>query len=252
MSWMLIIALTGLLYINCTVVLYTQSIKNAVYANEEQRLASRYHEMQVQYYQNVLKNQNETRALWHDLNKHITAMSVLAESAGKEKAKEGYEQIRQAFDGLDYLVETGNAILNAILNHNIERAKSYDITVNLDVRVSTDIHISAIDLSVIIGNTFDNAIEECVSLTDDSGDDVKIPQIMVTLARHNRMLFYEIANPCKNVSGKKPGKHRGYGLDNVKRCVERYGGAIEYGKDGGVFKVSIRMNCPATTSEHEI
>jgi sensor histidine kinase regulating citrate/malate metabolism len=89
---------------------------------------------------------------------------------------------------------------------------------------------------VIIGNTFDNAIKECVTIADANS------QINVTLIQQNRMLFYEIVNPCVNIPHKKAGKHRGYGLENVRRCVGKYDGSMESGIIEGQYRVSIRLN----------
>ena len=37
-------------------------------------------------------------------------------------------------------------------------------------------------------------------------------------------------------------KHRGYGLKNVRRCAEKYGGGIETSKDDTQFKVVVYLN----------
>ena len=234
---LLVIALIGLLYINGIIVINTQSIKTVVFENEEQRLARQHYEMQEQYYRNVLKDREETRALWHDLKKHIIAMEALIGAGDSQNAKAEYDRFHQAFDELGNIVDVDNLTLNAIFHHNIKQAKTHNISVCLDAHVSPELSISAVDLSVIIGNTFDNAIEECAALAESN------PKISVTIIQQNQMLFYEITNPCMQIPHKKAGKHRGYGLANVKRCVEKYNGSIENGVADGQYRVSIRLNC---------
>ena len=242
LSFMLVIALIGLLYINGIVVLNTQSIKSAVFENEEQRMARQHYEMQEQYYCNVLKDREETRALWHDLKKHVTAIEAMVESSGGLAERSEYDHIRQAFEDLGNVVDIDNSILNVILHHNIDRAKSSNLSVRLDVQVPPVIPFSAVDMSVIIGNTFDNAIEAC-STIEEAG-----AQINVALIQQNHMLFYEMTNPCSQVAQTKPGKHHGYGLKNVRRCVEKYGGSLEHGMADGQYTVSIRMNCSSAAT----
>lgn len=237
LSLLFLIALIGLLYINGIVVLNTQSIKSAVFENEEQRVARQHYEMQERYYRNVLKDREETRALWHDLKKHVIAIEAMVESSGGQSVKKEYDQIRQAYNELGNVIDIDNLILNVILHHNIDHAKSNNITVCLDAQVPPELPFSAVDLSVIIGNTFDNAIEECNTLAEAN------PQINITLVQQNQMLFYEIINPCTQVSHKKVGKHHGYGLMNVRRCVDKYGGSMENGMNDGHYCVSIRLNC---------
>jgi len=237
-SLMLIIALIGLMYINGIVVLNTQAIKNAVFVNEEQRLASQHYDMQERYYRNVLNDREETRALWHDLKKHVTAIEAMVESSGGQSVKNEYEQIRQVFDALGNIVDTENMILNVILHHNINHAKSNNINVSLDAHIPPVLPFSAVDLSVIIGNTFDNAIEECSAFAGVNS------QINVSIIQQKQMLFYEITNPCMQVSHGKVGRIHGYGLMNVRRCVDKYNGSMEHGISDGYYKVSIRLNCP--------
>jgi len=235
-SLTLAIALMGLLYINGIIIFNTQSIKNAVVAVEEQKLATHHYEMQQQYYHNVIQDREQTRALWHDLKKHVVAIEALLESKENTYAMSEYEQIRQAFDDLGNIVDTENAALNAILHYNIKQAQAHNILVALDAYVPPEIFVSAVDLSVIIGNTFDNAIEECVLLDESER------KINVTILQKNHMIFYEIINPCLPTPRKKKGRFRGYGLENVKRCAEKYDGSVVYGFTGKQYSVSIRLS----------
>jgi sensor histidine kinase YesM len=237
LSLPLVIALVGLLYINGIIVINTQSIKTAVVENEEQKLAVRLYKMQEQYYHNVVKDREETRALWHDVKKHITAIEAIFNSGDTSAAKAEYEAIQQAFDELGTVVDVENEALNTIIYHNIQYAKAHDISVSLTAQVSPEISISAVDLSVILGNTFDNAIDECTILGREGRE------IYVTLIQRNDMLFYEIKNPCMEIPHKKAGRHHGYGLKNIKSCIQKYGGVMENNVNDGYYCVSIRLNC---------
>jgi sensor histidine kinase YesM len=236
-SLSLLIALLGLLYINGIVVLNTQSIKSSMVENEEQKLAVQHYEMQEQYYHKVIEDREETRALWHDVKKHISAIEAIINSGDMMSARIEYEAIRQAFENLGAIVDMENEVLNTIIYHNIQRAKAHDISVSLSAQVSPEISISAVDLSVILGNTFDNAIEECAILKNECRE------ISVSLVQRNNILFYEIKNPCMEISHKKSGKHHGYGMKNIKSCVQKYGGVMDSGATNGYYCVSIMLNC---------
>ena len=233
----LVIALAGLLYLCGIIVFHTQSIKNTVIKIEEQKLANKYFEMQQQYYQNVIIDREETRSLWHDLQKHVVALEALVETGDTLSAKSEYEQIREAFKNVGNIVDTESAALDAILQHNIDKARARGIPVGLNVRVSPNLPIPAVDMSVIIGNTFDNAIDECLL------PEITQPRIDVSVVSHNSMLFYEISNPCSDKEHKKPGNIHGYGLKNVSRCVQQHTGSMEIRKFENEYVVSIRVNC---------
>lgn len=237
-AWALVIALVGIMYINGIIVLNTQSIKTAIVENEEQKLAVQHYKMQEQYYRNVIKDREEMRSLWHDVNKYISAIEAIVSSGDTMSAKKEYESIRQAFDNLGVFVDVENEVLNTIIYHNIQHAKAHNITVTLTVQVSQEISVSAVDLSVILGNTFDNAIDECTLLSNECR------KIDVALIQQNNMLFYEITNPCLEIPHKKSGSHYGYGLKNTKSCINKYGGTMESGEKNGYYCVSIRLNIP--------
>lgn len=238
LSLTLVIALIGLLYINGIIVLNTQSIKRTVVKINEQKLAVQQYEMQEQYYRNVIKDREETRALWHDVKKYVTAIEAMILSGNTDAAKKEYEAMHQAFNKLGWAVDVENETLNIILYHNIQHAKEYNISVHLSVQVPSEIPISAVDLSVILGNTFDNSIDECLKFDD------KHREIRVTIIQQNNMLFYEIKNPRSEASNRKSGKHHGYGLDNIKRCIKKYDGSMVIDATNAYYCVSIRLNCP--------
>jgi hypothetical protein len=236
-SLALVIALVGLLYINGVIVINTQLIKSAIVGNEEQKLAVKHYKMQEQYYNNVIRDREEMRALWHDVTKHVAAIEAIVSAGNVQTAKLEYEAIRQSLERLDTVVDVENEVLNTIIYHNLLHAKSHNISVSLTAMVSPEISISPLDLNVILGNTFDNAIDECTMLGDEHR------KITVSLVQRNSMLFYEIKNPCMEISTKKAGRNHGYGLKNVKSCVQKYGGAIENGMIDGYYCVSIKLNC---------
>ncbi len=108
------------------------------------------------------------------------------------------------------------------------------------IRVRPDLNISAADLSVIIGNTFDNAIEACERIAGGK------KYIEVSLIEKNMLLFYEITNsfdPAAPIVKDNPKRH-GFGLKNVKRCIDKYRGNMAIEAGGTEYKVSIHINIP--------
>jgi sensor histidine kinase regulating citrate/malate metabolism len=104
----------------------------------------------------------------------------------------------------------------------------------MDVRVREELSVTAADLSVIIGNTFDNAIEAVAALADEGR------HITVQLILKDSILFYEITNPLVSLAVPKKNEKtvQGYGLKNVRRCIEKYRGNLSVTADDGEFKVT--------------
>lgn len=108
----------------------------------------------------------------------------------------------------------------------------------VDITIPEVLAISTLLLSVVIGNTFDNAIEACRLIAPEKR------VIHLQLRKQNRILFYSIENPYIDaVTQLRVGKHHGYGLKNVERAVNQNNGNFQVEKVDGNFIVQIRLNC---------
>ena len=108
----------------------------------------------------------------------------------------------------------------------------------MDITIPEVLAISTLLLSVVIGNTFDNAIEACRLIAPEKR------VIHLQLRKQNRILFYSIENPYIDaVTQLRVGKHHGYGLKNVERAVNQNNGNFQVEKSNGHFIVQIRLNC---------
>ena len=113
-----------------------------------------------------------------------------------------------------------------------------NINVKLDVTIPEVLTISSLSLSIIIGNTFDNAIEACCDLPAEQ----RI--IHLQLRKQYRSLFYRLENPYSDTSrGIRIGEYHGYGLKNINRIVQENHGDFYTKKKDGVFTVQVRLNC---------
>lgn len=238
-SVMSVVDIVGMMYINIVICYYVESIKSLYENRKEKEIAERQLTIQQSYYEQVLANQEETRSLWHDIKKYLGAMNAMASKMKEENVTACLQQAQEAFSKIDNVVDVGNPIVNGVLEYGRNRAEKTGVILKLDVWVPKSISISPIDLYVIIGNTLDNAIEECSTLEKDNDK-----MIFITLKQKNHMLYYEIKNPC---SGCRRPKHidgdiHGYGLKNVQRCVEKYNGTFSHETVDGMFIASAQIN----------
>ena len=191
---------------------------------------ARHYAQQEEYYQQLLVKQKETRALWHDLNKYLRAAKAETPSA------QALEQLESLLDSATGIIDVGNRVVNVILNEYTQAAKAAGIELRLKVNVPEELFVSAADLYVLIGNTMDNALEACKALPAHQR------LIDLTLRTHNDVLYYKLVNPYIPRERKDPS--RGYGLQNVRRCVQTYGGNLEIIDKDGYFTVFTHLNRP--------
>lgn len=88
-------------------------------------------------------------------------MENLVSTKTRPQAESQLSALKKKFSSLDQMIDTGNSIVDGILNYGSNKADSLGISINFNLWLDTDLNISPVDLYIIIGNTMDNAIEAC-------------------------------------------------------------------------------------------
>ena len=227
-----------LLFVNIMIVFYVEALRK----NEKEKylaeLTEQHYHLQIEYYQQLLEKQQETKALWHDIKKYTAAMQAVAAQNDSEQLRQIAQAAADAYERVKDISAVGNPVVDALLNQYLRSAKENQIQVLLDITIPEVLAISTLLLSVVIGNTFDNAIEGCRLIAPEKR------VIHLQLRKQNRILFYSIENPYIDaVTQLRVGKHHGYGLKNVERAVNQNNGNFQLEKVDGNFIVQIRLNC---------
>ena len=224
-----------LLFVNIMIVFYVEALRK----NEKEKylaeLTEQHYHLQIEYYQQLLEKQQETKALWHDIKKYTAAMQAVAAQNDSEQLRQIAQAAADAYERVKDISAVGNPVVDALLNQYLRSAKENQIQVLLDITIPEVLAISTLLLSVVIGNTFDNAIEACRLIAPEKR------MIHLQLRKQNRILFYSIENPYIDaVTQLRVGKHHGYGLKNVERAVNQNNGNFQLEKVDGNFIVIYR------------
>lgn len=225
-----LIVLIGLLYTNIIMIYFTNKTSEQAQIKKDFEIAEHHYAMQQEYYDQLRVQQEETRALWHDISKYLRAAQVDATSVA-------LTEVQEMLDSISCVVDVNNRIVSVILNEYFQVAKNAGVEMEIDVQVPSELFVTAADLYVLIGNTLDNAIEACVALPEDQR------KINLKLKKHNNILFYEVSNPYTEKHLRRVrGNYHGFGLRNVARCVEKYNGKLDITKKNGIFRVIAHLN----------
>lgn len=193
----------------------------------EQKHIERHYAQEEEYYDQLLEKQEQTRALWHDIEKYLRAADVeLAES-------NAYTEARRLFSEATGIADVGNRVLNVILNEYKAKAEAEGAKLLLRISVPQTLSVSVADLYILIGNTLDNAIASVKTLPLES----RTIEVSVRLA--HEVLYYRTINPVG--TGTSRSGH-GYGLKNVRACVKKYNGAASVSIENGFFIFSAHLN----------
>ena len=226
----------ALLYINILICAYVENLNRSAIKEQEDALARQQLEVREKYYEDLLKRQEETRSLWHDIKKYMAATESLISQDKLGDAQKCLSDVHSAFAGIQNTFDTGNPTIDSILSYGFKKAAAANVTLDAKAWVGSSMDIPASDLFIIIGNTMDNAIEACCNLSNQEAR-----TITLNLTQKNHLLYYEILNTYQTKTD-KPGKIHGYGLRNVETCVQRNGGSMSVSDKNSIFRVVICLN----------
>ena len=209
----------------------------------EKRIALYQRELLDTHYAEVENMYRQIRGWRHDYRNHIQTMKAYAAGGDLEAISKYLDLLDTDLNTVDTVIKTGNAMTDAILNSKISLARSKDITVKADAQIPVALTISEIDLCVILGNLFDNAIEASLALPPEQR------MIRVYMDMKNTQLYISFTNFTANkkmnkINGKfksTKGKGHGFGLVRIDSIIERLDGYISRNTEDGAFTTEILL-----------
>lgn len=229
-----------LLYVSFITFDFIESYSNKIKLDAAQEII----EKDRENYKILEENERELRALRHDIRKHMPIIKNL-----KDVKKDGINKdIEEFVDDLQNTVNkitsvsyTGNEMLDSIFNIKGRRAKALNIRYFVKSNISADIKIRNVDLSTILCNALDNAIEGAVNTSEAS-----IVNYIEVDDEHIKFLIENTSNKVHFIDGKisttkSDKKNHGKGMDNIRFCVDKYDGTVTFDYDEGIFITNIRI-----------
>lgn len=146
-----------------------------------------------EYYQNLLANEHNINKAIHDLKNELFAIRIMLENSPKD----AYEKINKICE----IVDENKVIkicmldsINSLVTNKVNYAKQNGIEVEINSFVGKIDSIDQVDLCMILGNLFDNAIEACNQVNGDK-------KVYFELKTVNHFLKITMTNPNVIASG---------------------------------------------------
>ena len=195
------------------------------------------------HYAEVENMYRQMRGWRHDYRSHIQVMKAHAAQGNWQAVAAYLDQLETDLAAVDTVVKTGNPMADAILNSKISLARSKGIPVRADASVPVKLNISELDLCVILGNLFDNAIEASLALPEEERlirvyMDMKGTQLYISCTN------FTAAGKRQKTGGlfrSTKGEDHGFGLVRMDAIVERLGGYLSRNSEDGAFTTEILL-----------
>ncbi len=194
------------------------------------------------HYDEVETMYRKMRGWRHDYHNHIQVLKVHMGMEQYDEAAEYLEHLEKDLTTVDTVIKTGNVMVDAILNSKLAMIKERNIKVDVTAIVPDSISISGIDLSVLIGNILDNAMEACMKLPEEK----RFLRIYIDILK--KQLYISVTNSMAGTAKKrgnifltnKEGDH-GFGLLRMDSIVAKYHGFINRQTESGVFATEVML-----------
>lgn len=226
-------------------ILYAYNIYQKLIASmqDKQRaalLASQVEQMQA-HIREIEQLYTGVRSMRHDMQNYLFDIKSLLAAQGVSVEGEGelagyFSGIGTALDALNFYFHTGNPVTDVVLNGKYQQAKSLGIQFDSEFFFPSDYGIDVFDLSIILNNALNNALEACEVLSGSEPEAERF--ISVTSYCKNNMFLIEVKNSfdgtvCVTEDGglksRKQDTHRhGLGFQNIVRCADKYLGSADY------------------------
>ncbi len=196
---------------------------------------------QNQYYENQMQiiqaSENAFKSLRHDLKNHLVILSDYLSEQDCDHAKEYLSTIYSELDTHKIFSNTGNRSIDSLLNYKLHNADTANIHLEYHAEIPAKMNIAPFDLTIILGNLIDNALEAVSTLPLSEEK-----QLSIKLKYDRKQLHIKISNTFDGVilsssdkllTKKQDKSIHGIGLKNVRATIAKY---------NGEFKITHKQN----------
>lgn len=153
----------------------------------ERRIAGYQNDLTSKHCEEVDNLYRQTRGWRHDFKNHLQTMQAYLEMGQTEQLSHYIRELTDDYNTIDIAIRTGNAMVDAILNSKLSLVRAKDIRVDATADLPSSLPVSDVDLSVMIGNLLDNAMEACLKVPPEE----RFLRFYMTKAKDNLYLCNE-------------------------------------------------------------
>lgn len=264
----LIPAISGLCLLS--VLLSAVILKRLLESNEKEILVNIY-ENQIsdmeEHMKDVERLYDGIRGMRHDMKNCVADLELLLHHNQSLSSDTCQKEMRGYLDGLCSAIEelemkcsTGNPVTDVVISRKLRCAKENGISFDCDFLFPEGMGIGAFDISIILNNGLDNAIEAAKKEQKDKEPEPKpesgpapalAPYICLDSYVRGNMFFIELRNSFTGslhldetgeqlLTVKKEAGH-GLGLKNIRNCASKYLGKVDFAADGKEFALTVML-----------
>lgn len=250
-----------------SVIVLFQNIKDQRQEEKQKELLAGQMEDMKHHISRVEELYREIRSMKHDMGNHVQVLDKLSfqvaekEEQGqiREQMQEYVSALKRQYSHVTEEIRTGNPVTDVILMEKQREAEAKGIVFTCDFRYPQTGSVDAFDLSVILNNALENAIEAAEKVQscgeEDSRGEIGTLPGYVRIRSYMRKNTYmiEVVNNFNDKitidtetnlpdTTKDHRESHGYGLRNIREVARKYYGEIDIETTGEEFCLSVMLS----------
>lgn len=203
-------------------------------------------------YQALRRTYADNAKLYHDLHNHIEAIYQCLIQGDTREAVQYCEDLRTPVRQISQTIWTGDKALDYLISSKMALAGQEQIKTKVNIEYPYNTNIRNVDLTTILGNLLDNALEAAKTAPED------LRFLDLTIRRINDMLIIKVENGYgstplqengKLLTSKKDRAFHGWGLKSVQTAADRYDGTIRTDYKDHVFRAVVTLSFQPVKTE---
>lgn len=196
-------------------------------------------------YQALSRTYEDNAKLYHDLHNHIEAIYQCLAQGDIQEAIRYCEDLRIPVRDISQTAWTGDKAIDYLISSKMALAEQEQIKTKVNIEYPHNTNIRSVDLTTILGNLLDNALEAAKTAPDE------VRFLNLTIRRINAMLIIKVENGYGNAPKRESGNlitsksdktSHGWGLKSVQTAADYYDGIITTNYENGVFRSVVTLS----------
>lgn len=191
----------------------------------------------------------------HDMKQHFIVLMEMLDNHENALAMDYLSKLVDV-NLLNYsgISKTDNIVVDSLINAKYSTALKMDIKFDVDIHIPMQLPFESADISVLIGNILDNAIEASAEIPKENR------HIRYFMKYENNVLIITVINAFSGrINQNKDGKiitckgmpeNHGIGLDSVRKVADKYHGSVVIEIEENTFIIKTIL-CDISKKLHE-
>lgn len=208
-----------------------------------------YYEYQSALYNDSIRNLKKIRKIRHDFKNHLITIRNLLDSNDTSQVRAYISELLDSIQSMNYIIDDQNPVVSALLTYKRNVCEQQQIT----FRYSLEYHqimIEPTDLTILLGNILDNAIEACQQVPNPDHRVIRFGmkshknQIIIVCKNTFLPTITNASDSCPHFlhTTKADSQNHGFGIENITDVVHKYHGDVFFTKENDVFTATLYLN----------